>query len=297
MKRVLLILMIGMMSLTSAQTLKPYVMGAESPQALSVVKVATQSAIELANFTILGEYMPAGDESRWVYIINTPGMIKAIQATGGLTAFAAALRVGLTEESGVTKISYTDPEYLGNAYFQKSYQDVAHHFVDAKNQLMALMDSLGTIVNQPFGMEKGLTPKEVGKYHYMFGMEYFEDVVELTEFSSYEVGKSIIRSKLSKGGDTNLVYSIEIPGQKATLYGIDLGGDTGESHFLPIIDIGTPKHTAFLPYEILLTGNKAVMMHGRYRIALAFPDLTMTTFSKIMSTPGDIEELMRSVTE
>ncbi|MBT4419663.1 MAG: hypothetical protein HOG76_06900, partial [Candidatus Marinimicrobia bacterium] len=60
---------------------------------------------------------------------------------------------------------------------------------------------------------------------------------------------------------------------------------------------GSPKHTAFLPYEILLMGNTAVMMHGRYRIALAFPDLTMTTFSKIMSTPGNIEDLMRSVTE
>jgi hypothetical protein len=37
------------------------------------------------------------------------------------------------------------------------------------------------------------------------------------------------------------------------------------------------------------------MLHGRFRIALSFPDLTMGTFSKIMSTPGDIEEAMRQI--
>ena len=64
---------------------------------------------------------------------------------------------------------------------------------------------------------------------------------------------------------------------------------------MPIIDIGTPKHTAFLPYEVLVVGKKVHMLHGRYRIALSFPDLTMGTFSKIMSTPGDIEELLEQL--
>jgi hypothetical protein len=39
------------------------------------------------------------------------------------------------------------------------------------------------------------------------------------------------------------------------------------------------------------------MLHGRYRIALSFPDLTMGTFSKIMSTPGDIEDLLKQLVE
>jgi len=58
---------------------------------------------------------------------------------------------------------------------------------------------------------------------------------------------------------------------------------------MPIIDIDNPKHTAFLPYEILVMNGEVHMLHGRYRIALSFPDLTMGTFTKIMSTPGDIE--------
>jgi len=44
-------------------------------------------------------------------------------------------------------------------------------------------------------------------------------------------------------------------------------------------------------------GGKVLMLHGRFRIAISFPDLTMGTFSKIMSTPGNIEDLLKQVVE
>jgi len=299
MKRLFILVVVLVLASTMllGQELKPYTMGAQSSEALDVVREKTSQALTDAGFTILGDYQPAKDETRWVYVVNSPEMTEAVQEVGELTGFAAILRVALTVEGGGVNISYTNPIYLGNAYFQKNFSDVEDKFLIVQGKLKKAMAVLGTVKDQPFGAEKGMVAKDIGHYHYMFGMEYFEDVVELTEFSSYDVGKSIIKSKLSKGGDTKLVYTYEVPGQDLTLYGIALSGETGEERFLPIIDIGSPKHTAFLPYEILLMGNTAVMMHGRYRIALAFPDLTMTTFSKIMSTPGDIEDLMRSVTE
>jgi hypothetical protein len=39
------------------------------------------------------------------------------------------------------------------------------------------------------------------------------------------------------------------------------------------------------------------MLHGRYRIALSFPDLKMGTFTKIRSIPGDIEDLLKTIVE
>jgi len=66
---------------------------------------------------------------------------------------------------------------------------------------------------------------------------------------------------------------------------------------MPIIDLASPKHTAFLPYELLVKYGEAHMLHGRFRIALSFPDLTMGTFTKIMSTPGAIEELLGQLTK
>ncbi len=299
MRRLLVaMLVLGLVgNIVVGQGLKPFIMGAQSSETLDVMKTKTSKALTAAGFKILGSYQPAADESRWVIVVNSTEMIEAVQAFGELTGFAAALRVGLTLEAGLVNVSYTNPIYLGNAYFQKNYADVKDKFVAVDAKLIAAMATLGEVKNKSFGAKEGISSKDLAHYHYMFGMPYFEDVVLLTEFSKYSVGKSIIESKLSKGGDTELVYSFEIPGQDLKIYGIALGGETGESHFLPIIDLGQPKHTAFLPYEILLMGNTSVMLHGRYRIALSFPDLTMTTFSKIMSTPGEIEKLMRSVTE
>ena len=48
---------------------------------------------------------------------------------------------------------------------------------------------------------------------------------------------------------------------------------------------------------MILQGNKLTMLHGRYRIALHWPDLTMGTFMKIMSTPGDIEDALEDLSK
>ena len=126
-------------------------------------------------------------------------------------------------------------------------------------------------------------------------MEKFDDVVKLNEFENFEDAVSKIDGKLA--GSDDLIYSVEFQDEQIKLYGIAIGGEKGEEHFLPIIDITAPQHTAFLPYELLVVDKKAVMLHGRYRIALSFPDLTMMTFSKIMSTPGDIKNALKAYTE
>jgi uncharacterized protein (DUF302 family) len=121
---------------------------------------------------------------------------------------------------------------------------------------------------------------------------------ELGEFESYKEAIDKIESSLLKGvPDVAKIYSVEIPGKELNLYGFSLGGEKGETHFLPIIDISKPRHTAFLPYEFLVMGNEVHMLHGRFRIALSFPDLKMGTFTKIMSSPGDIEDLLESIVE
>ncbi len=70
--------------------------------------------------------------------------------------------------------------------------------------------------------------------------------------------------------------------------------EDGESYFLPKIGMD---HVAAMPYEIILQGKEATILHGKYRIALHWPDLTMGTFMKIMSTPGDIEDTLKGLCE
>jgi hypothetical protein len=86
-----------------------------------------------------------------------------------------------------------------------------------------------------------------------------------------------------------LVY----PSEKVAVFGVGLENEEeGESHFLPIIG---EAHAAALPYEIILQGKEATMLHGKYRLALHWPELTMGTFMKIMSTPGDIEDMLEEL--
>jgi hypothetical protein len=125
-------------------------------------------------------------------------------------------------------------------------------------------------------------------------MPYFTDPVELNEFSSFEEGLSTIESNLkAKKGNTNLVYKLVYSSKEIAVFGVGLNSkEDGEAHFLPKIG---EAHAAALPYEIILQGNVATMLHGKYRIALHWPELTMGTFMKIMSTPGDIEDALEDL--
>lgn len=279
-----------------AKDLKPYLVGARVSTSVEATIQAVRGAVERAGFTVLGGYAPAGDANRWSIAITNPALQEAAITLGSLGAFGAVLRVGITAEGGETVISYTHPVYLGIAYAQSRYSEVASAYAAATESLFEALGALGHGGGEVFGATEGLDQTKLQRYHYMFGMERFDDVSTVGTFSSYDEAIATIEKNLASGGPATKVYELELPGQELKVYGIALGGDTGEEHFLPIIDITTPKHTAFLPYEILVMGGEVVMMHGRYRIALAFPDLTMMTFGKIMSTPGNIRDLMRGFT-
>lgn len=127
-------------------------------------------------------------------------------------------------------------------------------------------------------------------------MPYFTDPVELREFTSFEEGvKTIERNLNSEKGGTKLVYNLTFSNEKVAVFGIGfLDEEKGEKQFLPIIG---ETHLAALPYEIILQGKTATMLHGRYRIALHWPELTMGTFMKIRNTPGDIKDAFKGLCE
>jgi len=299
MKQLIIIAIALVLSIaTQAQKLKPYVLGAECSKGLTESKALVKTNLKSAGFKILGEYQPAKDASRWVIVISNTDLISAVKKEKGLTGFAAALRVALTVEGGKVKVSYTNPKYWGNAYFRDDFPKVSSLYNSFDNKLIAAMKKSGKYVGKQFGSKEGVTIDDIRDYQYMFGMPDFDDVIELGDFSSFAAAKQKVEANLKKGiSGLKLVYSIEIPGTELKLYGIALTAADGEKDFLPKIDLGTQKHTAFLPYEILVKGDEVVMLHGRYRIALAFPDLAMLTFKKIMSTPGYIEDMMTKTCE
>ena len=138
-----------------------------------------------------------------------------------------------------------------------------------------------------------ISRKDLIKYHYMVGMPHFDDPVKLAEFDSFKQGLTTIRKNLSAKSNTKKVYEIVDEQNDIAVFGVGLPDkEEGEAHFLPIIGVS---HMAAMPYEIILQNKKATMLHGRYRFALHWPELTMRTFTKIMSSPGDVEDAMKAL--
>ncbi|MCF6360457.1 MAG: hypothetical protein L3J29_06810 [Cyclobacteriaceae bacterium] len=297
-KIIVLLFALGILFQVNGQGLSPYILGATSSKSVSELKTTVSSALSAQGLNVVGSYMPAADKNRLVIIVTHDQLTKAVQQIGELTGFAATLRVAITREESVTNVSYTNPVYWGNAYFREDFSKVKANYDAIAKSFDAAMKASGTYKGTPFGSKKGEEAEGLHKYHYMIGMPYFDDTNELKEFESYEEAVAKIDANLKKGvPNAKLVYKYEVPGKKLTLYGIALYGEDGEGKFLPKIDITSPKHTAFLPYEILVMDDEVHMLHGRFRIAIAFPDLTMGTFTKIMSTPGEIEDMLEKVVE
>ncbi|TNE74153.1 hypothetical protein EP331_02395 [bacterium] len=281
-----------------AQKLSPYTLGAVSTESLQNTVTLVQSELKNAGFELIGEYQPANDPNRWLIVVTSEELRNAVQSTGGLTGFALALRVGLTKENNQIAISYTTPAYWGNAYYQKKFEQVKDAYQKVDEKFKTAMNNCGTPKNEPFGSKKGLDENDLRSYKYMIGMPKFGDTIELKSFPTFEDAIKKIDHNISTSiENVQKVYEVSIPELKIKLYGFALSGTKGEEKFLPTIDIGNTKHTAFLPYEILVMNNEVHMLHGRYRIALSFPDLKMVTFTKIMSTPGDIKDLLSKVVE
>lgn len=296
MKRLITIVLFFVPLFLMAQNLKPYTTGLVSGKPMEELKTELKTQLVENGFTVLGEYAPAKDSERYLFVVTHDDLLKGVKQLGGLSGFASTLRVALTKEDGKISVSYTTPEYWGTAYYRNDYDKVKANYISFDKNIKTVLKNMGATTFKMFGSEKGVSSKDLKKYKYMMGMPEFDKTQVLATFSSFDEAVSKLDAKL-KAGNVNVkeVYSYEIEGKKLKLYGVALGGEKGEEHFLPIIDISNPKHTAFLPYEFLLIDNEVHMLHGRYRIALAFPDLTMGTFTKIMSSPGDIKDLIESV--
>jgi hypothetical protein len=102
------------------------------------------------------------------------------------------------------------------------------------------------------------------------------------------------------------VYRIDLPDKDVSVFGVGIvqgdGTDSGDKdtdkEVMDIIDFKEVRSTPYLPYELMVQGNQAIALRGRYRIAVHFPDTAMVGdhgFTKIMSAPGGIKKALEAV--
>jgi len=275
------------------QDISPYIKIGESSESIQQVSEKVINTLKENSFTVLGMYNPSNKSTLKVIAFTRTDLKETVVKITDRGALAAAFKVGLIQKDGKVVISYTNPDYILRAYLGDNYVTFKSTFEKFSADLKTTFSTLGTSFT-PFGGT--IKADKLGKYHYKIMMPYFSDPVELNEYASFEEGLKIIEANLkAKKGQTVEVYKIVYPNEKIAVFGVGLQSkEDGESVFLPKIG---EDHLAALPYEIILQGKTATMLHGKYRIALHWPELTMGTFMKIMSTPGDIEDTLEGLCE
>lgn len=269
------------------EKLKPFILGSSAVGSAADKVAEVKSALTGQGFEVVGEYSPyAGAHN----IVVTSDELKNAAAQSDAGGYGAVERVALTEVNGNVQISYTNPPYWAAAYRMSG---------DVSAVATKLSAALGS--EKPFGCEsKCQTDKDLRKYHYKMMMPYFDDPSELASYGSFDEAVAKVEAGLAAGKDgVSKVYRVDIPGKQEAVFGVAMTKDfSSDEKIMGLIDHDAERHTAHLPYELLVSGGKVYALSAKFRIAISFPDLSMMgsgSFMEIMSSPGDIEKALKAV--
>lgn len=266
--------------------LAPFIEGTTLDGSLDQADKSTQAALTKAGFEVVGHYSPV--KNVVVLSITNPSMLQNAVATprGG---YGAAVSISLEEQNGKTLVSYMNPSYVAAGYRLAS---------DNSSVTQSLAKVLGSV--KSFGA-KPRTAAQLHDYQYAFGMETFNDPIDLGGYPSFSAADQKITSRLqAKKDGVGLVYKIKLPTKDEIVYGVDLSSSNADANGVQLIDsvdTGKPHRYAFLPYEVLLKDKEAEALSLRFRMALFFPDLPMmggdASFFKLRNAPDAIKNNLR----
>lgn len=277
----------------ASDEIPPYYRVSSSDKSISELIPAIKNALTSANFEVIGEYNPGSNDDWYVIAFTRKDLQDICLKVKDRGALASVLKVGFVKKDGKTQVSFLNPMYLFYAYLMDEADTYKNQLTKVENDVKTAMNSVGTEMT---GFGGGEEPDDLKDYHYMMMMPYFTDPEELHTFSSFEEGLNLIRKNLeAKKGNTLKVFELTFPEEEIAVFGVGLlDNEDGESAFLPVIGA---ENIAAMPYEIILHGKEATMLHGKYRFALHWPELSMSQFMKIVSTPGDVEDMLEELTE
>ncbi len=250
-------------------------------------------ALQTERFKILGSYHPAKDSNLLVIAFTRDDLLQIAQKFDERGIMAGIMRVGLIKNGNDVEISLLNPEYIFYAYLRdyakKDEIELNQISLDVK---MALADISTEFM--PYVISS-LSERELIEFRFLVRNPGYDDEIIVMEFESFETGLEIIQRNLqARKNGTYKVYEIVLKDKGVAIFGIGLQDPRkGEANFLNLLGV---THLAALPYELVLIGKKASILHGKYRFPLYWSDLSMNEYRKIYKTPRDIEETMKSIT-
>ena len=282
-------LLVPMSATMAADKYLTFVLAYKGPGDFDAKVAEVKQKLEGIGFTIVGDYLPSENAH---IVIFTSDALRKVASKSEYGGFGAVLRASINKVGNEIQVAYVNPEYLAYGYRLKS---------DLSNTREALEKTLGNI--QYFG-SKELTQRKLAKYHYTFGMEYFDDPYILAEYGSHKEALAMVEKHLaSNTAGVRQLYRLDIPGKEESIFGVSMRAPAGgDEHMddvfqMSVVDFEGLKQNAYLPYEVMVTGKRVVALHMRFRMALHFPGLKMmgdNSFMKLMSSP---EAIRKALTE
>lgn len=271
----------------SAWAVSPYIQGDPVPGgSVQTAAAAVEARLKGGGFKVIGKYFPQNLSGYGVVIATDDAMLDEVGSVGGPAVLGAAIRVGVKANGS---IAYTNPDYWYRAYFRKSFDK-------KEGAVKALQARLQSALGAGKGVGGDEAPGSLANYRYMVGMERLDSSKnKLAEFDSFAEAVKSVRENLAKGaGKTTKVYEVVMPDRKLAVFGVAMNdGAHSDGEWISKIDM--QESIAGLPYEIYVIDREVGSPHGRFRIALAFPDVGMGQFMRISSLPNAIMQTMGAV--
>lgn len=282
----------------AADLVKPFILANTASGDVATVAASTKAKLTGAGFEVVGSYSPYTGVNN---IIFTNGELKSAATKSERGGYGAAMRASVTKVGEDIQVTYTNPIYWANAY-----------------RMSSNLDGVSTKLKSALGMQKQygtgdkeLTADDMRGYHYTLMMEYFDDPSDLGSHGDHADAVKAVEKNLASGTHgTSQVYKISLgkdtEGTEMTLFGVGLGGTnaddcSGDKYIMDKIDKSEIRHSAHLPYEVLVYGDDVEALFARFRIAISWPHLPMmasetgATFMSIMCAPGSIEDALKAV--
>ena len=272
-------------SAAAKEKYKPFVLASQGPGDMDTTVSDVSAKLQAAGLEIVGSHSPYPGTT---IIVVTNDAMKELAAKSEHGGFGAAQRISITDHKGDIQVAYTNPKYMAGAYRMKG---------DLGFAASTLEGALGKI--KEYGMKNGMSDSDLRDYHYMFGMEYFNEPTRLSRFKSHAEAVASVEKGLAAGimGITK-VYRIDVPGKEEVVFGVAMDGSKGagdqqdDKFLMSEIDFKDIRSSAHLPYEMMVTGNRVHALSARFRIAISFPDLSMmgdNSFMNIQACPKTIK--------
>jgi hypothetical protein len=266
--------------------LKPFVLAERTSGDPAAVVASVRSKLEGAGFRVAGSYSPY-DGATVIAVTNDELIASAGKNRFG--AYGAVQRVSITKVKDEVQVAFTNPSYMQQGYRMTG---------DLGNVATQLAAALGRL--EEYGPSGGKTAKQLRKYHYMVGMEYFDEPSELGKFASQAEALAAVEAGLAeKRGGASKVYRVDVPGSEETVFGVALTqGCSADAFVMKEVDFKPTRSTGHLPYELVVSKGEVFALYARFRIALNFPDLSMmgsNSFMGIRCAPDAIKGALEKV--